>query len=52
VKWTNFDASCLFAAIILLMLWLELGLGVPLPGGVKLCAVLLGVIGFIGADNE
>lgn len=52
MKWTYFDALCLFAAIILLMLWLELGLGARIPGGLKLCALLLGVIGVIGADDE
>lgn len=52
MKWTYFDALCLFAAIILLMIWLEHGVGVPLPDGLKLCAVILGVIGIIGADND
>lgn len=52
MKWTYFDALCLSAAIILLMLWLEFGLGARIPGGLKLCAVLLGAIGVIGADDE
>ena len=52
VKWTYFDALCLFAAIVLLMLWLERGVGAQIPGGLKLCAVLLGVISLIGADDD
>lgn len=52
MKYTYFDALCLFAAIILLMLWLELGVGAQIPGGLKLCAVLLGVIALIGADDD
>ncbi len=52
MKWTYFDALCLFAAIIVLMLWLELGVGAEIPGGLKLCVVLMGVIALIGADDD
>lgn len=52
MKWKFDDALYLFAAIILLMLWLEFGLGAQIPGGLKLCAVILGVIGLVAADDD
>lgn len=52
MKWKFGDALCLFAAILLLILWLELGVGAEIPGGLKLCLILLGVIGLIAADDE
>lgn len=52
MKWRFGNALCLFAAIIALLLWLELGTGTQIPGGLKLCAVLLGVIGIITSDDE
>ena len=52
MKWTYFDALCLFAAIILLMLWLELGVGAEIPGGLKLCLVIMGTISLLAADDD
>ena len=43
---------CLFAAIVLLMLWLELGVDVQIPGGLKLCLVILGTISLLAADDD
>lgn len=37
---------------MLLLLWLELGVGAEIPGALKLCVVLMGVITLIGADKE